>query len=172
MQNIYLIGMMGSGKTVTGKALAGLLKMDFSDLDEEIQNETRLSINEIFQKKGESFFRAEEKKILFCVSREKNTVVATGGGVILDSENVGKMKESGRVVYLLASFETLWERVREKRDRPLLRAVDPRATFMQLFQERKPLYESACDTRIPTDGLTAEAVAKNIAEKFLKAKTG
>ena len=171
MNNIYLIGMMGSGKTVTGKALARLAQMDFVDLDEEIESETRLTINEIFQKRGEPFFRAEEKRILNRIARQKNTVVATGGGVVLDPENVGKMKETGRLVYLLTSFETLWERVRDKRDRPLLAAADPQGTFLKLFQQRKPLYEASCDGRAATDGLTADRVARKIAEEFLKITT-
>lgn len=168
MRNIYLIGMMGSGKTATGRALAKMAGMNFIDLDEEIESQTHLTINEIFQKKGEPFFRAEEKKILNRTARLANTVVATGGGVVLDRENVETMSETGRIVYLAASLETLWERVKDKRDRPLLAVPDPKGTFLKLFQERRPLYEASSLGVIETDGLTPGAAARKIAEKFLK----
>lgn len=158
---------MGAGKTATGKALADLARMDFVDLDEEIAGENRLSINEIFQKKGEPFFRQEEKRALARAASRKDTVVATGGGIVLDPQNVEKMKETGKLVYLAATFETLWNRVQDKEDRPLLAVSDPRATFYQLFQRRLPLYESFCSGKVQTDGLSPEAVAKRIAEVFL-----
>ena len=158
--------MMGAGKTATGKTLAPLMGMDFLDLDETIESQTRLSINEIFQKKGEPFFRAEERKALEQSSRLSNTVVATGGGIVLDPRNVERMTETGRIFYLAASFESLWERVRDKRDRPLLVVSDPEAMFRQLFQVRSPLYEAAAHGKIPTDGLTPEEVARKIVAKL------
>ena len=168
MQNVYLIGMMGSGKTSTGRALASLGSMHFLDLDEEIESQTHLTINEIFQKKGEPFFRTEEKRILSEAVRGTDTVVATGGGVVLDPENVERMNATGRVIYLAASFETLWQRVRNKKDRPLLSASDPKAVFFRLFQERGPLYETACRGKVDTDGLSPEAVAKQIFKQYLR----
>jgi shikimate kinase len=168
MHNIYLIGMMGSGKTVTGKAVADLSGMKFFDLDETIENETHLSINEIFKKKGEPYFRTQEKQILLRASQEKNTVIATGGGVVLDPENVERMQKTGLVIYLAGSFETLWRRVQDKRDRPLLSAPDPKAVFSRLFHERRPLYETACHGRVETEGLSPEAVAKKISEQYLR----
>lgn len=161
--------MMGAGKTATGKALAHLVRMEFLDLDEEIESQARLSINEIFQKKGEPFFRAEERRILErAAAAQSKTVVATGGGIVLNPANVERMRQSGRVIYLSVPYETLWERVREKRDRPLLRVSDPKATFLRLFQERRPLYEASCHGRIETEGLKPEAVAEKIVEEFLK----
>ena len=159
---------MGAGKTATGKALADLVRMGFLDLDEEIESETHLSINEIFQKRGEPFFRAEEKRILCRVTRQTNTIVATGGGIVLDPENVKRMKETGRVIYLAASFESLWNRVRDKKDRPLLRVTDPQGMFYQLFQVRRPLYESSASGKIDTEGLSPEEVAQKIVEFYLK----
>ena len=167
MQNIYLIGMMGAGKTATGKTLARLAGMDFVDLDEAIESQTHLSINEIFQKRGEPFFRGEEKRVLARAADDTHTVVATGGGIVLDRENVETMRRTGRVIYLAASFETLWNRVRNKKDRPLLAVPDPRATFLELFRERRALYERSCMGCVQTDGLTPEASAKKIFETFL-----
>lgn len=168
MQNIYLIGMMGSGKTSTGKALARLLKMDFMDLDDEIETQTRLTVNEIFAQKGEPFFRAEERKALARVGVGQNTVVATGGGIVLNPENVTILMRTGRVVYLAASFETLWGRVKGKRDRPLISVPDPKGTFLKLFEVRRPLYEGASANAVATDGKTPEAVAREIVDTFLK----
>ncbi len=166
--NIYLIGMMGSGKTSTGRALAGLGGMKFLDLDEEIESRTRRSLNEIFRELGEPYFRSEEKKALKEAAGEKETVIATGGGIVLDPGNVATMKATGKVIYLASSIETLWRRVREKRDRPLLEVSDPKATFIQLFDERRPLYSSACDEKVETEGLSPEEVARKIAETILK----
>jgi len=168
MRNIYLIGMMGAGKTATGKALADLAAMDFLDLDGEIESETHQSINEIFLKKGESFFRAEEKRILRRAAGQTNTVVATGGGVILDPENVETMRATGQVIYLAAPLEILWKRVRGKQDRPLLRASDPQTLFFELFRKRGPLYEAASHGKIDTEDLAPEAAARWIIERYLK----
>ena len=159
---------MGVGKTATAKALAKLAEMAFLDLDSEIEAQTHLSINEIFRQKGEPFFRAEERKVLDRTLKLTHTVVATGGGIVLDPRNVEGMSRTGRIVYLAASFETLWERVRGKKDRPLLAVLDPKAVFYQLFQVRKPLYETASGWRIATDGLTPEQVAQKIVNQYLK----
>ena len=159
---------MGAGKTATGKSLADLAQMGFLDLDEELESQNHLTINEIFQKKGEPFFRKEEKRILKEAARQANTVVATGGGLVLDPENVAQMKATGRVLYLEASFEKLWERVRDKKDRPLLRASDPKGVFFMLFQQRRPLYEAACSGKVDSEGLSPEAVARKIIGLYLK----
>ncbi len=153
---------MGAGKTATGKALARLMQMEFLDLDEAIEAETHLSINEIFQKKGEPFFRAEEKRLLERIAAGSGTVVATGGGIVLNPANAAEMRRTGRVIYLVGSYETLWERVREKKDRPLLAVADPQTTFLKLFQERRPLYETCCHESVETDGLSPEDTAEKI----------
>lgn len=165
MANIYLIGMMGAGKTSTGRALATILGMDFVDLDSEIESRTHQSINEIFSSRGEAHFRSEEKRALQTTAAQKNAVVATGGGIVLDPANVALMRSTGRVLYLAASFEMLWGRVRSKKDRPLLKVTDPKATFLGLFGERRPLYESSAHQRVETDGKTPEAVAEWIAKE-------
>lgn len=169
MRNIYLIGMMGSGKTTTGKALAILTSKKFFDLDSEIETRNRLTINEIFSKKGEPFFRAEEKKILSEASELSDTVVATGGGVVLDKDNVARMKATGEIVYLEATLDTLWERVQHKKDRPLLYTADPMASLSGIYEKRKPLYKEASGGKVvTTDSLSPEVVAKKIFEFYFK----
>ena len=166
MANLYLIGMMGSGKSVTGKKLAALLGAGFVDLDEWIQEKTRRRITDLFEKEGEDFFRAQESSVLKEAAGAGPRVVATGGGTILRSENVERMRSTGKIVYLEASPEVLWQRVKEKKDRPLLKSGDPRERLIQIFAERRSLYETACDFRVTTDGESPDAVAKKILEIF------
>ena len=162
MPNIYLIGMMGSGKSVTGKKLASLLGASFVDLDDLIQERTGRTINDIFEKDGEGFFRSEEAVILKEVSGVSPRVVATGGGTVLRPENVARMRGTGKIVYLETSLAVLWERVRNKKDRPLLRQGDPQENLRRILAEREPFYKQVCDFRVDTNGQTAEAVAQKI----------
>ncbi|MBI4549732.1 MAG: shikimate kinase [Candidatus Omnitrophica bacterium] len=162
MKKIYLIGMMGAGKTETGRALAREAGLDFVDLDEEIVKRTHMTINEIFECRGEPFFRKAERDALEEASRSKNGVIATGGGAVLDPENVLLMRSSGKVVYLRTSLATLWQRTRTKTDRPLLRASNPEEVLAKLFAQRKGVYESVHDFAVNTDGKTPGAVAEDI----------
>ncbi len=162
MPNIYLVGMMGSGKTVTGKLLALLLHYGFTDLDETIEEKHKRSISEIFEKEGEFFFRDQETKILTKVCAVTAKVIATGGGTVLRPENVRKMKASGKVIYLETSLEELWERVKEKTDRPLLKSESPKEALRKIYEIRRPIYERICDLKVNTDRKTIEKVANQI----------
>jgi len=162
MRNIYLIGMIGSGKSTTGSKLAKLAKMKFVDLDEKIVAQEHKSINEIFQTNGESYFRKVESTMLFEVSQRSGLVVASGGGSVLDSNNRKQMKKSGTVIYLKTTLDELWSRVRNRKNRPLLATDDPLKTMGELLQVREPLYQSVADRTILTDGKSPEAVAKEI----------
>lgn len=164
MPNIYLVGMMGSGKSVTGKQLARLLGFDFVDLDGWIEKKNRASVPEIFEKKGEPFFRDAETSALKEVSQKKNQVIAAGGGIVLKSENRVIMHECGTVVYLETALATLIERLRGKKDRPLLKGGRLEEMAAKIFLERKGLYEKICDFSVTTDGQTAESAAQNIFE--------
>jgi shikimate kinase len=166
MSNVYLIGMMGSGKSVTGKRLATLLNCRFVDLDELIQERTKQSIAEIFQKKGEPYFRDEEAAALTEVAKVQPRVIATGGGTVLKPANLELMKATGKLVYLETGIETLWIRVKDKKDRPLLKSEDPKRKLIQIFAERCGIYEKAADLRVNTDGRTAADVAKEIFDKL------
>lgn len=162
MKNVYLIGMMGSGKTTSGKALAKLLSVSFVDLDEQIVQKAGRSINEIFKTEGEKYFRTLESQILLDVSHATNQVVATGGGIVLDENNRMKMRNTGQVIYLKTGLDILWERVKEKKDRPLLSTSNPKLALSELYRLRSPLYETTSDKVFLTDKKTPETVAQEI----------
>ncbi len=166
MPNIYLVGMMGSGKTVTGKLLSLLLHYGFTDLDETIEKKQKRSISEIFGKEGELFFRDQETKILTEVCAVTAKVIATGGGTVLRPENVQRMKASGKVIYLETSLDELWERVKEKTDRPLLKSESPKEVLRKIYEIRRPIYERICDLKVNTDRKTIEKVANHIFNKL------
>ena len=168
MPNLYLIGMMGSGKSVTGKKLAQFLKGSFVDLDDVIEKKNKKSISEIFAGEGEPFFRDQESEVLNEVASQDKLVVATGGGVILRPENVDRMRASGRIIYLEASLDVLWKRVQEKRNRPLLKSASPQTKLKEIFLSRQPIYETVSEFQIATDGLSPETVAKNIKTQLEK----
>ncbi len=161
-KNVYLIGMMGSGKTTTGQALARLMKVNFVDVDDLIVERTHQAISDIFQKQGEPYFRKLETEILYEVSARPDQVVATGGGIILKPENTERMKQTGRVIYLKTSLEVLWERVKNKTDRPLLKVQNPRKTLADILRDRGSLYETAQDKTFLTDQKKPEEVAREI----------
>lgn len=162
MKNIYLIGMMGSGKTSTGHELAKLLRIRFVDLDDLIVEETHQSINDIFKKEGEAYFRCIESEVLNQVASGSDQVVATGGGIILKTENVEKMNHTGIIVYLKTSIEVLWERVKTATDRPLLKTKNPQKTLADILRDRAFLYESAKTKIFLTDQKSPKEVADEI----------
>lgn len=168
MKNIYLIGMMGSGKTSTGKALSRLRQMLFVDLDLELERQQKRSIREIFEKEGESFFRKEESKILRTAGNALGAVISTGGGIILDSENQVWMKSHGIVVHLKTSLEWLWKRVKDKAHRPLLKSENPKGELEKILKHREAFYQGAHHVEVVTDGKTAEEVAFEIDEALRK----
>jgi shikimate kinase len=163
---VYLIGMMGSGKTATGKALADLLNYTFVDLDAEIQAKEGRAISEIFAGSGEPYFRDVESAALESFSKKKEQVIATGGGLVLREKNVKLMRKTGEVVLLKASAESLWQRVQYSKDRPLLNKPDPFNTLRQILSDREIFYEKACHFSVPTDGKTADDVASEIQKRL------
>lgn len=162
MRNVYLVGMMGSGKTSTGRALARLMKLPFVDLDERIMERTGRSINDIFKSEGEPYFRKVEREVLDQAAQGTSQVVATGGGAVLDPANGERMRQSGLVIYLKTSIAVLWERVKHKKNRPLLGVEDPEKALADLYQKRVASYESLADKIFLTDRKTAESVALEI----------
>lgn len=163
-KNIYLLGMMGSGKSVTGKALAAMLGYEFTDLDAEIEKKEGRKIARIFEENGEPYFRDVETAVLKEFSAVPNRVFATGGGIVLKDENIEIMKSTGRGIFLETSLSVLWERVRQSKDRPLLNTPDPKGTLERIMENREYRYTKASDLSVLTDGLSPQQVAKQIAE--------
>lgn len=148
--NIFLIGMMGSGKTTVGKILAQHSGKAFVDSDEEIQQRTGVTIAHIFDVEGEAGFRQRETNIIQDLVKRDNIVLATGGGAVLHEQNREALSRNGTVVYLKSSVHDLWQRTRHDRSRPLLQNVDPHATLKNLYVERDPLYLQIADLAILT----------------------
>ncbi len=164
--NIYLVGMMGSGKTVTGKALAALAKMKFVDLDRMIETEEKLSVAGIFEAKGEPFFRNLESEVLKRLSARDGQVLSTGGGLVLRDANRLLMKETGKVVFLETSVPWLIKRLRGSTERPLLKTENWIERVEVLAGERAPLYKSCSDLVVVTDGKTPVETAEEILVKL------
>jgi shikimate kinase len=139
-QNVFLIGLMGAGKTSIGKLLAHSLSYQFIDSDQEIIKRTGVSIATIFDIEGEAGFRQREKNILEGLVSKKNMVLATGGGIILLNKNRELLKKNGYVIYLKPSLEQLIERLRYDKLRPILRECNPDEKIRLLYDHREPLY--------------------------------
>lgn len=146
--NVYLVGMMGAGKTTIGRQLARRLNRRFLDTDHEIEARTGVKIPVIFEIEGEAGFRRRESQLIEELAADGGCVLATGGGAVLDPANRAAMRRSGVVVYLLVTPELLWERTRNDKNRPLLQVADPRARIEELFQLRDPLYREVADLTI------------------------
>ncbi|MDH3513827.1 MAG: shikimate kinase AroK [Gammaproteobacteria bacterium] len=164
--NIFLIGPMGAGKSTIGRHLAELLNKDFRDSDSEIEKRTGAGIPLIFEIEGESGFRNRESSILDDLTRQSNIVLATGGGAVLAAENRKLLHERGVVVYLHAPLETLLQRTRRDRHRPLLQTADRRRTLEDILKAREPVYRQAADMVIETSHRSPASVAREIARKL------
>lgn len=155
---------MGAGKTSVGRELSGKLRMDFYDLDSEVERAEGLSVTEIFEAGGEESFRRKETEMLAALSRKTSpAVISTGGGAVLRQQNRETMDASGEVFYLRADIDTLWNRVRRKKGRPLLDVENPRAEFHELFMKRRDIYELSPHV-VFTDDISISEVADKIIE--------
>ncbi len=161
MNNIYLVGFMGTGKTAVGKALARKKKLQFVDLDELIELKEKKRISDIFAKAGEPYFRKAEKRVLKEVSKENKFVVACGGGIVLDKGNIKIMKETGIMVCLTASPQVILERTSACSHRPLLNVKDPKKQIELLLKFRSPYYARA-DKTMDTSKISINEVVDKI----------
>ena len=160
-RSLYLVGMMGSGKTSTGRPLAERLGYGFVDADAVIEQAAGCTIPEIFEQDGESGFRGIETQVLNAISQRHSLVVATGGGVVTQSPNWGLL-HSGIVIWLDVEREQLLKRLRaDTTARPLLQRPDPEAALDALLNERRPLYAEA-DLTVVIDEETPDVVADGI----------
>lgn len=165
--NIALIGFMGTGKTAVGQLLAKKLGRRFFELDLLIEQKARKSIPDIFQQDGEITFRELEIEVTKEVSKDKNLVIACGGGIVLNKINIDRLRQQSRIVYLTASPGVILERVaNEEGQRPLLEVDSPTLTIREMLSFRKPFYERAADITINTSRLDIDAVAEQIISKL------
>ena len=162
--NIFLVGMMGAGKSTVGKALARRLGRVFIDCDREIVERTGVPIATIFEIEGEAGFRRRETTVLAELAGRTNVVIATGGGAVLADENRRLMREHGTVVYLKAALDNLHERTRRDVARPLLASGDRRATLASLLDARDPLYREAAHLVVESGSPSAATLAGRIVE--------
>ncbi|SRR5690606_10090950 len=159
---IFLVGMMGAGKTTIGRGLARILGREFLDLDHEIENRCGVRVAHIFDVEGEEGFRRRECSVLEECSSQPDLVLATGGGAILAPDNRRILKERGVVIYLRASAEALYARVARDRSRPLLQTPDPQARIRELLALREPLYEEVADIIFDTGTMPVPQVVKSL----------
>ena len=153
-KTVVLVGMMGAGKTAVGRALAARLGVPFLDSDAEIESAANMTIPEIFARDGEAFFRTKESQVIARLLDEEKGILSTGGGAFLAEGNRQMISDRGVSVWLRADLEVLWNRVRHKDTRPLLRTADPHATLRALYEARVPVYAQA-DLVADSDGETA-----------------
>lgn len=167
MNSIVLIGFMGSGKTTIGKLLQERTGFLLLDSDHEIEKEQGKKISEIFKEQGEPAFRKMEADYLDRLSiSDQKLILSTGGGMPLLEENARRMKKVGKVIYLKASADTIYQRVKEDTDRPLLQTGDRKKTIEELLAKRDPLYSRAADIIIETDDLDLKMVADEILNRI------
>jgi len=158
MKNIILVGFMGTGKSVVGKHLAAKLDRDFIELDDIIEAKEKMSIKDIFEKKLEPYFRQVEKEVAKEAAKREDVVISAGGGAVMDEENFKNLKNSGIIICLKASPDTILKRTKNLKTRPLLNVPDPKKQIEELLKKREPYYNKA-DFSINTDNLTIEQVA-------------
>jgi shikimate kinase len=169
--NIYLIGMPGSGKSTIGRSLAKTLQMTFVDADHALTARTGVAIATIFELEGEAGFRQRETSLIADLCACENTLVATGGGVVLSPENRQLLHQTGVVVYLKAKLDDLWTRTKNDNKRPLLRADNPRAVLSSLLDLREPLYAEIADLVVETAGYPkVTKLAHDIANRLVQNK--
>jgi len=162
MNNIILIGFMGSGKSTVAKCLAEKLQRKFVDMDDEIEVGENKTINEIFAEYGEEHFRELETGYLRKLMTKKNKVIATGGGVILKEENVNILQSIGTVVFLHTPYETLLKNLAGDVNRPLLQRDDTKEVIRNLLNKREPIYFNAATIIIQTKDKSIEDISDEI----------
>ena len=167
-KSVVLVGMMGAGKTAVGRTLAAQLNVPFRDSDHEIESAANMSIAEIFQRDGEPFFRRKETQVIDRLLTGQPSIVSTGGGAFMNEGNREMISRAGVSVWLNAPLELLWQRVRHKDTRPLLRTADPLGTLRALYEARVGIYALA-DVEVPSaPDLSLEAMARRVSDMLVQ----
>jgi len=168
--NLILVGLMGSGKTTLGRALAKHFGKSFVDSDEEIIKRTGVTIPHIFDIEGEDGFRQRETTVINELVERNNIVMATGGGAVLNEQNRDKLKANGIIIYLKANVNDLWHRTRHDRNRPLLQTKDPHAKLTELFNQRDPIYQQVADIIVMSGRQSVNSFMLRMVEEIEKYK--
>jgi shikimate kinase len=171
IHNLALVGFMGTGKSSVGRMAAEQLQFTFIDTDELIESETGKSVAEIFTQQGEAAFRKYERDVVQALGARRQTVIATGGGLVIDPANMASLKSHALVVCLWASPETIWERVQAQTHRPLLQTPDPQARIRELLEQRGPAYRQA-DILLHTGFRSTKEVVHQVLHQFQLARGG
>ncbi|UCB42379.1 MAG: shikimate kinase [Dehalococcoidales bacterium] len=165
--NIALIGFMGTGKSEIGRVLAGKLGWRFVEVDQLVEEMAGKTITEIFRQDGEITFREMEIEATRRVSQGIEQVISCGGGIVLNKINTDRLKDTSRMVYLIASPRTILERTsKDSAERPLLDVPDPAQRIRELLKSRRPFYEQTADIIIDTSKLSSEAAADHIINRL------
>ena len=164
--NIVLIGFMGAGKTTISDYLSTMFDMDIVEMDQVIAEREEMSISDIFATYGEEYFRDLETNLLIEMQSHKNAVISCGGGAALRERNVAEMKKNGRVVLLTATPETIYERVKDSNDRPVLNGRKNVKGISELMEQRREKYEAAADIVINTDDKTVLQICEELVQRL------
>jgi len=170
--SVFLVGLMGAGKTSVGRTLAKRLRRAFYDMDQEIERSTGVKLPLIFEIEGEAGFRARESKVLAELVQRKDIVLATGGGAVLSEPNRRLLAEHGTVIYLRAAPRDLWQRTRHDRNRPLLQTDDPLAKLQELFEQRDPLYREIADVVVDTGSQSVGLLTHQLELRLMRLTAG
>jgi len=165
IRNLALIGFMGTGKSSVGHQLASLLGFHFVDTDQMIETRAGKRISEIFSDEGETRFRAYEREVVEELAQHSELVIATGGGLAANEENLVSLKTHALIVCLWASAEAIWQRVRHQPHRPLLQDPDPLGKIRRLLAEREPFYRQA-DVLVSTEIRSIREVTTQVVHQF------
>ncbi|MDY5576461.1 MAG: shikimate kinase [Lachnospiraceae bacterium] len=166
--NIFLIGFMGTGKSTVSKKLSGMTSMREVDLDVFVEEKAGMCISRIFEEKGEKAFRDMETECLKVVLKQNDCIISCGGGTVIREENVDYMRENGTIVLLTATPETIYQRVKDNQNRPILNGNMNVEYISTLMERRKEFYQKAADVIVETDKKTVEEICNEILEKICK----
>ena len=165
-EHIFLIGFMGAGKSTIAARLKEMTGAEVIEMDQEIERQQGMAISAIFAEKGEPFFRSPETQLLASMGQRPASTVSCGGGAAMRQENVDLMKENGCIVLLTAAPETIYQRVKDSQDRPVLNGNMNVEYIRDLMEKRRPYYEKAADLFVSTDEKTAEEICREILSRL------
>jgi len=160
-ENIIITGFMGTGKSIVAKELARKLKMEFIDMDQAIEERQGMSISDVFGRYGENYFRKQENKLVKELSQKENIVIATGGGTFLSSNNARILSQKGKIICLIADSQVIYNRIKRKNNRPLIKGNNILNKINHLLTKRKKIYDNFY-WKIDTTNLSVQEIVDKI----------